>query len=203
MRTGLWLGVLGVLMASGCARGSTLHTFPATWPSSLEVGSPTQEATPSAPGPAVMVEPFTLDLGEATVLESPSDAPPTQQVLTSLFIEKLRSAGIRVAPPQAESPYLFRATISQLGFTVQGGYPRKIHYFSQLVYQLIRRQTGHVVWDGNVVQDFEQTVLVNTMTRLPQDPNAPERVLLEKCVEPTWQSVAADVGKYLETKTPD
>ncbi len=144
--------------------------------------------------PAVFVEPFVLEA------ESAAGGQGTGEVLTKLFIQKLRSSGVAIAGKE-ESPYLFRAAVPELGYSSRGGYPRKITYFSRLTYQLVHRDTGTVVWNGNAGQDFEQTVLVNTMTKLPSDPGAPERVLLEKCVEPTWSSVASDVGEYLKGRS--
>lgn len=97
--------------------------------------------------------------------------------------------------------YLFRGAVPELGYLIRGGYPRRVTYFSRLVYQLVDRRTGQVVWTGNLQQDFEQVVLVNMMTRLPSEPNPHEKLLLEKCVEPIWDSVAKDVGAFLEKGT--
>lgn len=190
-----------VLMAAGCAGTPRMHPFPAAWPTQMDPPVPSVPAVPSAPldpgltGPAVWVEPFVPDWDGEPIAEPAGSSRPTGEVLTLLFTDKLRAAGLAVSPEKAK--YIFVAVVPQLGYTLQEGYPRKITYFSRMAYQLIRRETGNVIWDGDVTQEFQQTVLVNTMTRLPSDPDGPERVLLEKCVEPTWQAVASDLGAYL------
>ncbi|GEM_PF-4730639 len=189
----IFLLLTAMLAFSGCAMGSTsqLHTFPAAWPSSLE--RPSVPAVPSSAGgnEAVQVELFALDL------DGPSGS--SGPVLTDLFADHLRAAGVRVS--SGDSRYLFRGVVPQLGYVTRSGYPRRVTYFSRLVYQLVDRQAGQVVWTGNLEQEFEQTVLVNTMTRLPSEPNPHEKLLLEKCVEPIWDSVAKDVGTFLEKGT--
>lgn len=183
-----------IVAFSGCAAASApeLHTFPASWPATLERSA--APAVPAAPagGEAVEVELFALDL------DGPSGS--SGPVLTDLFADRLRAAGVRVSS-SGDSRYLFRGVVPQLGYVTRGGYPRQVTYFSRLVYQLVDRQAGQVVWTGNLEQEFEQTVLVNTMTRLPSEPNPHEKLLLEKCVEPIWDSVAKDVGIFLEKGT--
>ena len=188
--------------ATGCqGRMQERHSFPAEWPSGLTwSGSTPNLAAPREPvGPAVSVEKFTLDTGAGAQPES-SGQPSTSRMLTDLMITKLKQAGVRVSDEGAE--YTFKGTVPKLGYTQQGGYPRKLYYTSELVYQLIHRPSGTVVWKGNLSQDFEQTVLVNTMTKLPSDPDAPVRVLLEKCIAPNWEIIAADVKTFLKESPP-
>ena len=183
--------------AAGCASKVQRHSFPDAWPAGLEW--PRARAAASAPveaaGPAVAVEPFTLDT-ETGVGPQPAGEASTSRMLTNLMAEKLRQAGVPVSESSAE--YTLTGTIPKLGYTERSGYPRKLYYTSELIYRLIHRPTGAVVWEGNLSQDFEQTVVVNTMTRLPNDSNAPERVLLEKCIGPNWEIIAADVKAFLK-----
>ena len=182
---------------TGCQRTAQRHAFPAAWPAGLDWSQTrTAAASPAEiSGPAVKVEPFALDTEPGA---SPQGAGPasTSRKLTDLMVEKLQQAGVPVSESNAE--YTLSGTIPKLGYTERSGYPRKLYYTSELVYRLIHRSTGTVVWQGNLSQDFEQTVLVNTMTRLPNDPNAPERVLLEKCIDPNWTMIASDVKTYLK-----
>ena len=182
--------------AAGCAgKMSQPYAFPAEWPSGLVwSGSTSSLAAPPEPvGPPVAVEKFTLETGTGVPASGPST---TAQMLTNLMVEKLKAAGVQVSDDNAE--YTFRGTVPKLGYTERGGYPRKLYYTSELVYRLVHRPTGSVVWEGNLSQDFEQTVLVNTMTRMPKDPDAPEHVLLDKCIGPNWEIIAADVRDYLK-----
>ena len=184
----------------GCARAMERRSFPAMWPAGLDWSREVTQASvaPAEPaGPAVAVEPFVLDAEGA---HGPSSGPgSTSSALTNLMVEKLWQAGVRVSSSGAE--YAFTGTISKLGYTQLSGYPRKLYYTSELVYRLARRPDGAVVWEGKLSQDFEQTVLVNTMTKLPDDPNAPERVLLEKCISPNWAMIAADVKAFLKERS--
>jgi hypothetical protein len=191
------VGLVFVTAAAGCQRTARRHAFPATWPDGLDwSGSTSNLAAPPEPaGPAVAVEPFTLDT-EAGAPSQAGGQTSTSRKLTDLMVEKLRQAGVQVSDSNAE--YTLTGTVPKLGYTQRSGYPRKLYYTSELVYRLVHRPTGAVVWEGNLSQDFEQTVLVNTMTRLPSDPNAPERVLLEKCIDPNWAMIASDVKTYLK-----
>ncbi len=187
---------------AGCQRTAQRHAFPAAWPAGLDwTRTLTAAASPvEISGPAVAVEPFTLDT-ESNASSQGAGEASTSAKLTDLMVEKLRQAGVQVSESNAE--YALTGTIPKLGYTERSGYPRKLYYTSELVYRLVHRATGTVVWEGNLSQDFEQTVLVNTMTRLPSDPNAPERVLLEKCIDPNWATIASDVKTYLkENPTP-
>ena len=188
--------------ATGCqGKMQQRQAFPATWPSGLVWSQPTQASIAPAEvaGPAVAVQLLTMEAEDAQ--RPPTDSSnSTSRMLTNLMVEKLRQAGVRVSDSDAE--YTFGGTISKLGYTQRGGYPRKLYYTSELVYQLVHRPSGTVVWKGNLSQDFEQTVLVNTMTKLPSDPNAPETVLLEKCISPNWGIIAADVKAFLKKSPP-
>ncbi len=186
--------------AAGCQHAMQRHSFPAEWPAGLTWGEtkPAAAVPAELSGPAVTVEPFTLDM-EGNSLPAGSGRPTTSGMLTTLMVEKLQQVGVRVS--EADAEYALIGTVPKLGYTERAGYPRKLYYTSELVYHLVHRPSGAVVWQGNLSQDFEQTVLVNTMTRLPNDPNAPERVLLEKCIDPNWALIASDVKAYLKEKT--
>ena len=200
IKTTLWIGSLCLVpvLFSGCQRTAQRHAFPATWPAGLDwQQTRTAAAAPvETTGPAVAVEPFTLDTETAAPPDMSQRQPSTSRKLADLMVEKLQQAGVRVSDSNAE--YTFTGTIPKLGYTQRSGYPRKLYYTSELVYRLVHRPTNTVVWEGNLSQDFEQTVLVNTMTKLPGDPNAPERVLLEKCIAPNWEAIASDVKTYLK-----
>ena len=43
-------------------------------------------------------------------------------------------------------------------------------------------------------------MLVNTMTKLPADPDAPEQVLIGQCVGPLWGAIASDTAEFLKGK---
>ncbi len=197
--------VIAAVLTAGCQSSKVeRHAFPAEWPAGLTLPRETgkQQASaqpvPAVPVPAVEVKPFALET-EGAQQASVSGSGSTSEQLTNLMVQKLKKVGVPVSESQAE--YAFSGTVSKLGYTQRSGYPRKLYYTSELVYRLTHRPTGAVVWEGNLSQDFEQAVLVNTMTKLPNDPNAPERVLLEKCISPNWELIASDVKTFL-TKEP-
>lgn len=194
----LFIGLICVSAGvTGCQKMAQRHAFPAAWPAGLDWRETrTAAASPAEiSGPAVKVEPFALDMEPSASSQAAGQAS-TSRKLADLMVEKLQQAGVPVSESNAE--YTLTGTIPKLGYTERSGYPRKLYYTSELVYRLVHRSTGSVVWEGNLSQDFEQTVLVNTMTKLPSDPNAPERVLLEKCIDPNWATIASDVKTYLK-----
>ena len=194
----LFIGLICVSAGmTGCQKTAQRHAFPATWPAGLDWQERrTASASPAEiSGPAVKVELFALDI-ESGVSSQAAGQASTSRKLTDRMVEKLQQAGVPVSESNAE--YTLTGTIPKLGYTERSGYPRKLYYTSELIYRLVHRPTGVVVWEGNLSQDFEQTVLVNTMTKLPSDPNAPERVLLEKCIDPNWATIAGDVKTYLK-----
>lgn len=194
-----FIGLICVLAGvTGCQKTAQRHAFPSAWPAGLDWQETRTAAASLAEvsGPAVAVELFRLDTGAAVQLNTAERQPSTSRKLTDLMVEKLQQAGVPVSESNAE--YTLSGTIPKLGYTERSGYPRKLYYTSELVYRLTHRSTGTVVWEGNLSQDFEQTVLVNTMTKLPSDPNAPPRVLLEKCIDPNWAMIAGDVKTYLK-----
>ena len=185
---------------AGCQGPVQRHSFPAVWPEGM--AQPSAGKRREGTGPAVAVRPMTLDLeGTASAAPARGAGPETSRMLTDLMIEKLVKAGIRVSEDENEAEYVFAGTIPKLGYTEKGGYPRKFYYTSELDYQLIHRPSGTVVWQGKLSQDFDQTVLVNTMTRLPKDPNAPEQILIQKCVGPNWETIAADLSAFLKKRS--
>lgn len=193
-----FIGLICVLAGvTGCQKTAQRHAFPATWPAGLDWQE--RRAAAATPveisGPVVKVELFALDTESGASSQAAGQAS-TSRKLTDLMVEKLQQAGVPVSESNAE--YTLSGTIPKLGYTERSGYPRKLYYTSELVYRLTHRPTGTVVWEGNLSQDFEQTVLVNTMTKLPNDPNAPSRVLLEKCIDPNWAMIAGDVKTYLQ-----
>lgn len=193
-----FIGLICVLAGvPGCQKAAQRHAFPAIWPAGLNWQERrTAAVTPAEiSGPVVKVEPFALDT-ESGASSQTAGQSSTSRKLTDRMVEKLQQAGVPVSESNAE--YTLTGTIPKLGYTERFGYPRKLYYTSELVYRLVHRPTGAVVWEGNLSQDFEQTVLVNTMTKLPNDPNAPERVLLEKCIDPNWATIAGDVKTTLK-----
>lgn len=196
--------IAAAVSAAGCQRTSKRYAFPSQWPTGLDLPATAGEkmvpSTATIGLPAVTVRPLAIDVeAQARPQLSGNSSVSTSHMLTQLMEEKLRQAGVRVSDTDAE--FEFSGTIPKLGYTERSGYPRKLYYTSELVYQLTHRPSGSVVWEGNLSQDFEQSVLVNTMTKLPEDPNAPERILLEKCIGPNWGLIAADVKNFLEEQS--
>ena len=190
---------IGILLAAAGCQGTMMQrqSFPVEWPVGLN-WSPAAGRQAAAPtGPSVTVEPFAMD-AEAGAQPEGRGQGTTAKMLTQLMVEKLSQAGVRVSDSDAE--YVLKGAIPKLGYTERGGYPRKFYYTSELDYQLVHRPSGTVVWKGNLSQDFEQSVLVNTMTKIPNDPDAPIHVLLDKCISPNWEIIAADLREYLKKR---
>lgn len=190
-----WI-VAGLL--SGCqTTHQQRHSFPSVWPEGVQPSSKTAALTAQTQVPAsVWIGSIDMDPESSAVGSSTGSGRTTSAALRDLLSEKLRQAGIPVT--DQPSRYTLIGVVPRMGYTARGGYPRKLIYTTELVYRLVDRNTGDILIDRSLQQEVEQTVLVNTMTKLPQDPNAPEQELLRQCMEPTFNLVASSVKESLE-----
>ncbi len=191
----LVFAVTGLTLAmSGCAGSMKRYTFPANWP----VGLREPQVAPAAElrSPSVEVNLLILDDQDLIRPVETDASRPTVEVLSQLLKKQLEASGVNVV--DANGDYILSGIIPRLGYTEQSGFPRRFIYTSDLSYQLVKRDSGQMVLDGHLQQETEQSVLINTMTRLPADPEAPERILIDKCVTPTWETVAGAVSAHFQ-----
>lgn len=186
-----------MLTITGCAGSMKRYTFPANWPVGLREP---QVVAPSAElkGPSVEVKLLILDDQDLVRTVETDASRSTVEVLSRVLKKQLEASGVNVVDKNGD--YILSGVIPRLGYTEQGGFPRRFSYTSDLSYQLVKRSGGQMVLDGHLQQETEQSVLMSTMTRLPEDPESPERILMDKCLTPTWETVAGAVSGYFQRK---
>lgn len=196
VRVSAWLAV--TLLASlpvGCASVSPQQrAFPATWPGSRQLG---QDA------PTLSVLPLAIETLEGTPELGMEDGLPSAAVLTALLIKNLKVSGVNaIMEPSAEStaPYVLACRVPQLGYQLRSGMPRARVYDAQLVCVVRDGRTQEAVWERTLAQRYEQTVVLDLMTKLPPQPHADDRLLYRECIVPLWDAMAASVGTVLTTR---
>lgn len=197
MPTAKTLSMLALILAAagaGCAAKTRAQPFPLSWPQPLEPPAPSSSSESSGLI-TVRVAPLVIERagGQAAVL---AGGQPTEEVLTRVLISKLRAAGVNVAPGGAE--YRLEGVIPWIGTSARTGYPKRLTYQSALVYRLVDERTGRVVMQRQVEHAVEQSVLVNTMSRLPYPEYANDQQVLERAITPTWEVAASGVQGFLK-----
>lgn len=192
----LWVGLLGV---AGCRTVAQPRFFPEVWPVSLRQS---QAASPSAAtaAPSVLVEPVILEVDHSPEETGLPQDVPTAEVLTGLLVQHLRTNGInawRQEESLSEPGYVLTCMVSRLVYTEYPRYPRKILYAAEMACRLVDRRTHQVLWERQVEYTLDRLVLFNTMTRMPHGRSEHEEILVQKCVVPACETVAAGVAVSL------
>jgi len=192
----LLVGLLGV---AGCRTVAQTHRFPEVWPVSLRQP---QAAPPSAStaAPSVLVEPVILEVDRSPEETGLPQGVPTAEVLTDLLVQHLRTNGIsawRQEESLSEPGYVLTCMVSRLVYTEYPRYPRKVLYAAEMACRLVDRRTNQVLWQRQVEHTLDRLVLFNTMTRLPNERSEHEGILVQKCVVPACETVAAGVAASL------
>lgn len=200
MVTGKHLSILTLVLAAagaGCAAKTHVQPFPQSWPQPLE--PPADKAARAAPVEssrlAVRVAPLVIEREEAQVF-GPQNSQPTSEVLTDVLVSKLRAAGVTVSSRPAD--YRLEGVVPWMGTSARSGYPKQFTYQSSLAYRLVDERTGRVVMQHQVEHAVEQSVLVNTMSRLPYPEYANDQQVLERAITPTWETAASGVQGFLK-----
>ena len=184
------------LAVSGCATSLKTQLFPSAWPQNLQ--RPTAELSkPLSSGqPTVAVRPLVVESGSYP-RGAQASGEATADVLTDLLVRQLRAHGVkavRVGSQTSNADYLLVGMVPRLHYSIQGGYPKKTFYSAELACRLVDQKNGSVMFERSAGYVFEHTALVNTMTRLPAEPNEHEEVLIQRGVEPIWEAVASAVA---------
>lgn len=187
---------------SGCAAKTHVQPFPQSWPQPLEPPAPgatARSSTGEAPAQptelSVRVAPLVIEQAPGQAA-GPAGGQPTSEVLTHVLIAKLRAAGVSVSSRSAD--YRLEGVVPWLGTSARTGYPKRLTYQSALAYRLVDERTGRVVMQRQVEHAVEQSVLVNTMSRMPYPEYAQDQQVLERAITPTWDSAASGVQGFLK-----
>ncbi len=180
--------------AAGCAaRKTDVQPFPQSWPQPLEPPAPSSST--EASGLSVSVAPLVIERAPGQG-PGPAGGQPTSAVLTDVLVAKLRAAGVNVSARPAD--YRLEGVVPWLGHSARAGYPKRLTYQSALAYRLVDERTGRVVMQRQVEHAVEQSVLVNTMSRLPYPEYAQDQQVLERAITPTWETAASGVQGFLK-----
>ena len=185
---------LAALLAGCQGRLHQAHSFPATWPGSQPLGED---------APTVTVLPIQFDAGPGEAGAADGEGLPTAAVLSALFIKHLHANRVNAVlePPEAATArYTLGCTVPQLGYTVQEGAPSRRRYRAELACRLRDEQAQAVVWERNLWQDYEQTLVFDLFTHLPPRPHQYDRVLYKECIVPLWDAMASTVATVVVSR---
>ena len=185
-----WSLICGLaLAAAGCQSTSwrQAYRFPFTWPGSQALG---EEA------PTVSVEPLQVAVDQPIQLPDGDPGVSTAAVLSVLLIKHLHVNGVNAIlerPESATAQYALNCTVPQLGYGVKDGYPKGRLYRAELVCALKDGQSQQILWTRRLTQDYEQTVLLDLLPNLPEEPHKNDRILFRECIVPLWDTMASSV----------
>jgi hypothetical protein len=189
-------GAALILPLAGCQSGHwrESYQFPATWPGSEPLGedSPTVSVAPLA---VTVNQPITLPEGEPGV--------PTAAVLSVLFVKHLHVNGINAIlekPEEGTAQYGLTCQVPRLGYGVKDQFPTGRLYRAELTCTLRDGQTQETLWTKRLTQDYEQMVVLDLMTNLPEEPHKHDRVLFRECIVPLWDSMASSVRAVMVSR---
>ena len=184
------------VLLGGCqSQWRQAYRFPFSWPGSQPLG---EEA------PTVSVEPLQVVVDQPVHLPDAEAGVPTAAVLSVLLIKHLQVAGVNAIlekPDEATAPYTLSCIVPQLGYGVKDGYPKGRLYRAELVCALKDGQTQGILWKRRLTQDYEQTVLLDLLTNLPEEPHQHDRVLYRECIVPLWDTMASSVRTAVVSRT--
>ena len=188
-------GLLVAVAVSGCQ--APLHEtrrFPATWPGS----APLSEGAPT-----VSVLPVEVPGAPSDPRASDEEGLPTAAVLSALFVKYLHVNGVNAILEPAENTtaqYVLQCTVPQLGYELHPRYPKGHRYQAEMVCELKDGQTRQSVWQRRLTQRYEETTLLDLMTKLPATPHKEDRTLYRECIVPLWDAMAQSVGTVVVSR---
>lgn len=185
------------LLLGGCQSTVTpAYRFPVTWPGSQPL---------SEDAPTISVEPLQVNLEQAIQLPEGGPGVPTAAVLSVLLIKHLHVNGINAVLEQAAdatAQYVLSCSVPELGFGEREGFPKERRYRAELLCTLKDGQTQDVLWTRRLKQDYDQAVLLDLLTNLPEEPHKHDRILFRECIVPLWDTMAASVGVVVTSRKP-
>jgi hypothetical protein len=190
------LGAVALGLMAGCAGGPwrQSYQFPATWPGSQPLGED---------APTVSVAPLAVSLNQPIHLPEGEPGVPTAAVLSVLFVKHLHVNGINAIlekPEQGTAQYGLACQVPQLGYGEKDAYPKGRLYRAELACTLKDGQTGDTLWTKRLTQDYEQMVVLDLLTHLPEEPHKHDRVLFRECIVPLWDSMASSVRAVMVSR---
>jgi len=197
--TTLTLVILTGFFLAGCASVAKTYTFPSAWPVGL--GQPTRSPLMETKAtPSVGVQRLQVAVAEPAEGQTVSKAAQTADVLTDRLVERLNQKGIpagRVSSVNPSDDYLLRVSIPRMDYTIQSGYPKRVIYATELELTMVHRTSGQVAWERKLTENFQETEILNMMSRLPKKADPHQEILLSKGIDPLMDRVAAGLGPLL------
>ena len=183
-------------LLAGCqGQWQQAYRFPFTWPGSQPLGED---------APTVSVEPLQVIVDQPIHVPDGDPGVPTAAVLSVLLIKHLQVNGVNAILERADNAtaqYTLTCTVPQLGYGEKETYPKGRLYRAELVCALKDGQTQQVLWTRRLTQDYEQTVLLDLLTKLPEEPHQHDRVLYRECIVPLWDTMASSVRAVVVSRT--
>lgn len=200
MRASTAVLLAGFFMVLGCRATVQAHLFPRAWPASL-ARPELLEKTAVDGGPSVLMEPVAFDQEDGRRQTSSLEGAPTDEIIRDLLIDKLRASGIeafRKSSLGAEPDYRLLCVVTKLLYSEQTGYPKQIRYVAGLVCRLEHAESRRILWQRDLEYPLDRSVLVDTMTRLPEGQREHEQILVQKCLVPALDHVVSGVKNSLK-----
>jgi hypothetical protein len=188
--------ILAALAAVGCRAQTrtTTHAFPSTWPGSTPL---------SEHAPTVSVQPLRIETtGPVPQVPDPQGLP-TDAVLSALFVKYLHVNGINAVlerPEEMTARYTVGCSVPQLGYDITEGFPKARHYRAEISCQVKDAQSQAVVWERKLAQRYDETVVLDMMTKLPDQPHRHDRTLYQECIVPLWDAMASSVSTVVASR---
>lgn len=200
MKAFIGLLLAGLFLVLGCRATAQAHLFPRVWPPSLARPELPEKAAVDS-GPSVLVEPIAFDQ-EDDQREMPSrEGSPTDEIIRGLLISKLRASGVealRQSGLKIGPDYRLTCVVTKLLYSERAGYPKKIQYVAGLVCRLEDVKPRRILWQRDLEYPLDRSVLVNTMTRIPDGQREHEQILIQKCLIPVLDFVVSGVKTSLK-----
>ena len=152
----------------------------------------------------VLVRPMKLEMPTIPEVPDVQEGLPTDAVLSVLLIKHLQVNGINAvleASDAAPIRYALSCTIPTLGYEeIAKGYPTTHRYRAELSCALSEPPSEQPVWQRKLEQQYDDTVVLDLMTKLPPEPHKHDRVLYRECIVPLWDAMASSVGAVVRSR---
>lgn len=181
---------------AGCRTTGTLTTaqFPSQWPGSISLPAVRPATAPGrGSGIAVAVAPWTWPEAAAAV-----GGPTTTEAFTQLTQAALRAQGFDVVD-DTSAAYRLGCSVRDLSYATRTGFPGERQYLARVSCQLVRLSDQQLLWQRELEERVDETVYVNTYTRLPA---RTEQAFVRECVPAVMERLTESLLMFFHDELP-
>ena len=193
---GYLLAALSCCGMAGCSTtgATTTMQFPARWPEGMSL--PVMRAAPApgrGSGIAIAVAPWTWPGASEA-----GGQPTTTQAFTQLTQAALRAQGFDVVD-EPSAVYRLGCSVRDLTSATRAGFPGEQHYLARVTCQLVRVSDQQLLWQRELEERVDETVYVNTYTRLPA---RAEQAFVRECVPAVMERLTEGLLTFFRDELP-